>query len=230
MSRILVAAAVRQELAPFIASLNGSDEVDLLLTGIGRGRAFQAVENSLGRNPYAQVVSAGFAGGTRPGLRVGDLVIPSEVIQASTGRRFTPPVRLKCFDLTAHPELVEGERSAQDRRVEGQIAQVSRGRLVTVDQILSSPHRKEELGVRYGAVAADMETAAVAQAAVQAGVPWLAVRAILDPMEIPLEIRSWSDAAGRLALPWRWGDLLDFMKGVRLASRSLSAGLKGVIT
>ncbi|MBI3333372.1 MAG: hypothetical protein HYZ93_04700 [Candidatus Omnitrophica bacterium] len=195
-SKILLVAAVRQELAPFLATLNGDGRVEVLLTGIGRRRAFEAVTRRLGKERCAAVVSAGFAGGTRPGLRVGDLVVPEEVIDASSGRRWKP---------AAGPP--------RDGFAPSGLAMTCGGFLVTADRVFSTPRGKGELGARYGAVAVDMETAAVAEAATAAGLPWASIRVILDPLEVPL-----------------WGNLLGLMRGVRLASRSLSDGLEKLIT
>jgi hypothetical protein len=45
---------------------------------------------------------------------------------------------------------------------------------------------KREAHRRTGAVAADMEAVGVAEAATELGIPWLALKAIVDPVEEPL--------------------------------------------
>lgn len=178
----------------------------MLVTGIGRKRAFQAVDRCLKADPYGLVVSAGFAGATRPGFRVGDLVMASEVISASSNVR---------------------RRPAATRAGENGIG--SDGPLVTVDSPSSTPRAKADLGVRYGALAVDMETEAVAEACEMNQVPWLAIRSILDPMETVLPAQSWRQGAAMLFRPDRWGQLLDLLRTVRAASRSLSDGLEQVV-
>lgn len=162
MSRILIVAAVRQEVAPFLANGNGAGAVDLLLTGIGTWRAYPAVRDRLRRGGVDWVLSTGFSGATRPGMQVGDLVSACEVIDAASARRF-------------HPDA---------RRIEGSFTV---GPIVTVEKLLVTPAAKEQAGRAFNAVAVDMETAAVARAAEEMRIPWAAVRVILDPMEMSLQ-------------------------------------------
>ena len=199
---VLIAAAVPQELQDFRlpAGRQGS-QVDCLVTGMGP-RAGEAVRRRLSKGDIQLVVSTGFAGGVRPGFHTGDLVLASEVIHAPTGDRHRP--------VSSYFSLIE-------------TAFV--GPFVTVEQALSDPKAKAWAGNRFGAIAVDMESAAVAQAADQAGVAWVAVRAILDPMETPLVIRSRAQALRFLAAPRRWKEFSGFLQTVRTASRSLAGGL-----
>ena len=203
MTNILVVAAVPQELRDF--RFKTDSRLQCLVTGMGP-RAGEAVRQRLAAGGISLVVSTGFAGGVRPGFEVGDLVMASEVIHASSGDRSRPDS--PCFDL-------------------GGLASV--GPFVTVEQVLAGPGEKAEAGTRFGAIAADMESAAVAQAAEQAGVAWMAVRAILDPMEVTLSIRSRAQALRCLAAPKRWKELSGFLKNIRTASRSLAEGLHCLI-
>ncbi len=198
---ILVVAAVRQEIAPFLKTLNGNREIHVLVAGIGSARVLGAVRRRLQEAPCRLVISAGFAGATQPGFRLGDLLIASEVLDIRSSRRWIP-ARLK-----------------NDGRF-------SRGRLATVDRPLSAPEEKRRFGALHGAAAVDMETAAVAAAASEAGVPWTALRAVLDPAEVTLAVRSWREGVVEILRPWRWGEFRDFLKGIRLAAESLSSGLE----
>lgn len=199
--KILVVAAVRQELAAFRPA---DGQVSCRLTGMG-AKAGKVVETLLSRGSYRLVVSAGFAGGAQPGSRVGDLVVASEVI-----------------------DLVSGRVSAAEP-VGSRLKELARqGSFITVDRVLSGPV-KSDMGRKFGAIAVDMETAAVADAAERAGVPWVGLRAILDPVEISIPISSWPQAAARLAQPWRWGDVRNLIGSVRLAGESLGVGLKVLV-
>ena len=196
---VLIVAAVPQELQDFRSGWVPG--VRCLVTGMGP-RAGEAVRRRLAQGDIGLVVSTGFAGGVRPGFRVGDLVMASEVIQASSGDRSRPVSSFFSLSDTA-----------------------SVGPFVTVDQVLPDPKAKAWAGNRFGAIAADMESAAVARAADQAGVAWMAVRAILDPMEVPLVVRSRAQALRMLAVPRRWKEFSVFLRAVRTASRSLAGGL-----
>ena len=194
---ILVVAAVPQELSCFRRHAN--EEVHCLLTGVGQERAFRAVRNVLNRRRYRLVISAGFAGGTQPGLQVGDLVMASEVVEASSGQRWRPGIPLD--------------------------SSITVGTLLTTRHPLVDPQAKAKAGLRYGAVAVDMETAAVARVASEAQVPWVSLRAILDPMEVRLSLVSWVQGLWCLAFPSRWGEFAGFLRAMRLASQSLANGL-----
>ncbi|HET9753750.1 MAG TPA: hypothetical protein VFP52_12340, partial [Myxococcales bacterium] len=102
------------------------------------------------------VVSCGFAGALSPSLRAGDLLVATAV-RAPDGERLQAP------ELPASRAL----------------AQAARGEIACADRVLATPEEKRALGAG-GALAVDLESAQVARAAAEAGVPWLAVRAIVD--------------------------------------------------
>lgn len=191
-------AATPQELAHFRKAEPSG--IRSLVTGMG-GPAGAVVREQLQRDRYRLVVSAGFCGGLRPGFRVGDLVVASEVIEESTGLRRKPSV----------PFGLNGMASV--------------GPFLTVRKVLSDPALKQQGGVRFGAIAVDLETSAVAEAAVQAGVAWVGIRSILDPMEVRLAVDSWRQAVRMLTVPSRWGQMKLFLRSVQLAGQSLAEGL-----
>lgn len=154
---LLIVAALRQELAPFHNRCRNGNRS--LITGMGAARAHRVVEEWLKRHSCRGIVSTGFAGGIQPGLEAGDLVVAEDVVEADSGEHF-------------HPTL----------QVSSQIP-VRTGRLVSSRAVAWTRSAKVSLGVRFQALAVDMETAAVARIAESQGVPWMAVRAVLDPME-----------------------------------------------
>ncbi len=197
---ILVVAAVRQEVEPFCHGVNG--EVEVLLTGMDGGRAFHLVQERLARRVYRWVISTGFAGGLQPGFQVGNWVMASEVIDASTGDSWKPSRPL--------PEMGRS---------------VSIGRFVTVPSLLREPPAKEEVGFRFGAIAVDLETTAVASAASKAQVPWIGFRAILDPMEMGLPIFSRGHGIRLMFTRSGRERLKRFLGLIRAANQSLADGL-----
>jgi adenosylhomocysteine nucleosidase len=66
--------------------------------------------------------------------------------------------------------------------------------------VLTSSEEKRKLSSRTGAIAVDMESAAVAGVAREAGVPFAVIRALLDPVEmaIPDRVLTVVDEFGRL--------------------------------
>lgn len=196
---ILVVAATSQELARFRQAQPA--DVRCLVSGMGE-KAGAAVREELQRQRYRLVVSTGFSGGLRPGFQVGDLVMASEVIEESSGLRRRPGMT---FGLNGMASV---------------------GPFLTVRRILSDPALKQQGGVRFGAIAVDLETSAVAEAAIQAGVGWVAIRSILDPMEVRLAVDSWRQGLRMLAVPTRWGQMRLFVRAVHGAGQSLAEGLR----
>lgn len=197
---ILVVAAVPSELVAFRP---GRREGLICVAGGMGARAGRSAREFLRRRSISCVVSAGFAGSASAGLRVGDLVMASDVVEESTGRRLTPPIS-----------------------PEGVIPGVRKGTFVTVERPLVASSDKRQRWDRFGAIAVEMETWAVASAAVEAGVPWLALRAILDPMEQPLAVASMPQGVAWLVQPWRWPAWSEFMGSVRVAGGCLARGLE----
>jgi adenosylhomocysteine nucleosidase len=69
------------------------------------------------------------------------------------------------------------------------------GKIVSEGAVIETALAKRELGERSGAVAVDMETAAMASAAQEAGVPVVALRVISDPVDadMPVPMGVWFD-------------------------------------
>jgi adenosylhomocysteine nucleosidase len=111
------------------------------------------------------LVSWGTAVGLTPELQTGDLVVPAEVGDQQ-GRRFVPDPALQ-------------ERVTPGVRPTGRLAEAA-APLCTLEQ-------KLRFAKQHGAVAADMETAAVAKAAKAANLPFAVVRVVVDDLhsEIP---------------------------------------------
>jgi adenosylhomocysteine nucleosidase len=154
------------------------------LCGIGREKALHAAQSLLDAGATA-LLSWGTAGGLDPALSAGTLVLPQHVIGA---------------DHSVFPVDGEWRKRLQDR-VAGHVA-TSSGILLESLSVFTHPLQKQALAKRAGAVAVDMESAAVAQAAHQAGVPFMAVRVIVDlaTTAIPSSALSAVDAYGRLQI------------------------------
>ncbi len=202
---VLIASAFRYEVDS--RDFKGDSRVRVLLTGMGKRRTRRRVREALSKGGVNLVVSAGFSGGVRPGLKAGDLIMASEVYDRESRRRWVSsalPSRLR-------------DRAAV-------------GNFVTVDKVVSDPREKEELGRKFNAVGVDMETSAVAETADALGVPWVALRVILDPVESRLRVTSMFQALKMFALPAQRREFFQFMGSVRKASGSLSDGIKFLVS
>jgi nucleoside phosphorylase len=106
------------------------------------------------------------------------------------------------------------------------------GTLVSVGVVLASPAAKADAARRFQALACDMESAAVAQVAAAASVPFLAIRVIADGPEdvLPAHVDRWVDDAGdsriapvlgALLRPQQWPPLFTLIRSYRAARATL---------
>jgi len=152
------------------------------LSGIGDTRAEHAANQLVERGATA-LVSWGVAGGLDPNLSAGTVVFPDAVI-AGDGSRSE-------VDLEWRDRLLE--------RVRGRVVS-STSPLYHATSVITTADEKSSLYERFGAGAADMESAAVARVALANHLPWIAVRVVIDAadQELPEAILTATGADGRL--------------------------------
>ncbi len=164
------------------------------------------------------VISCGFSGALAPSLATGDLVLASSV-RDETGEVIA----------VAEPEL----RAARQALRSGGEVRVVEGEILCVSRVAATSAEKAALA-RPGTLAVDLESWSAARAAAQAGLPWLSVRVVLDPLEVDLlpfsrEARaSYLAPALRHALrgPRSMVELLRVGLRARTASRALAHALR----
>jgi adenosylhomocysteine nucleosidase len=146
-------------------------------SGVGSARTEQAaawllsgpkVGNLLYRPKM--VLAAGFCGALEGSLRTGDLVLATEVIDAASGAR---------WPTTWPGQLPPGPWQPP----------LHRGPLVTVPRLAATPEQKQSLAATWGALAVDMESAALARLCQQAAVPFGCLRVVVDEANAPLSPR-----------------------------------------
>jgi hypothetical protein len=106
------------------------------------------------------------------------------------------------------------------------------GELLTAMSVLTAREKRALAG--SGALAVDMETYALAQAAIEAGVPWLALRSIVDPVgsSLPPFARQsrrgylWPAVRHAMSGPRAAMDLVRLASDARRAGSALEAGLR----
>lgn len=174
-------ALVRKRLAPG-ARILLPDGAWLAVAGIGPGRARRAAEDLL-RSGAAALMSFGVAGGLDPALAPGTMVVPEHVLGPS-GEVFAAD---------------DGWRARLSARLAAELP-VAHGRLLSPPAPVSDAAAKAEARRRFGACAVDMESAGVAEVAAHHGVPFVAVRAIVDPAaeSLPAVATAALDDSGRL--------------------------------
>jgi len=171
--------------------------VDLVIarTAPGTVNAALATQALLQHSQPDLLVSVGTAGALGD-LAVGEVVIATEVQWHDTGLylddRFVPFAgftyapgrgRRLCDGYRLPPTLEAATQAWAASRNDPGGPRLAWGKVVTGDQVVSSTQRKRYLRERFGALAVEMESAAVVQVAEAWGIPWLVVRAASDPAD-----------------------------------------------
>ena len=157
------ASCVTQARIPFNKPIHIHDHAMLWLSGMGNDAAGLAAQRLLEQGATA-LVSFGVAGALDARLKPGDLVLPDAIC--------------------AHT-LLPVDHSWRDRlqqKLPNDIRIVN-GIIANSDAALTDESAKQRLADASSACAVDMESAAIAHAAEQAHIPFLAVRAIIDPVQ-----------------------------------------------
>ena len=152
---------------PIIAGelIHLSEGILVQLSGVGARRARGAAKNLLELGVSA-LLSWGCAGGLVPTLFPGSLVLPRMVIGNDQFSCSTDP--------TWHERL--------SNRLKGSL-DFHQGPLAETVKVLKTSAEKRILSERTGAIAADMESGAVARMAQEAHVPFMTIRAIADSLD-----------------------------------------------
>jgi adenosylhomocysteine nucleosidase len=192
--KVLITFAVDTEFAPWkrthrlrCSSRNGITfyrawiagiDVDFVVTGMGAVNAGCA--GVLMREVYDFVIASGFAGGLRPGINAGDVVVARSVQQ------FDKPKSISCA-----PDLVVKAASVGATVIET---------LLSVEHVAATPDDKAHFAPF--AEVADMESFAVLSAAEAHGIPAVAIRAISDTIdhELPEGIDTVVTPAGHVSV------------------------------
>jgi adenosylhomocysteine nucleosidase len=201
--------------------LNGRGIV-AIQSGVGQVNAAAATTALILAHKPAWVISAGLAGGLQPSVNRGDIVMPDS-IQTEDGRRLAIDLHISSQQESATPGLHVGP-------------------LLTIDRIAFQPTEKRSLGQKYGAIAADMETMAVAEVCRREKQRFLAVRVVSDAVdeELPRDVEhlitrtTWARRIGAAAgtvvrRPSTVKDLWRLRETTLVCSKKLAAFLESVI-
>lgn len=134
-------------------------EVKIWHTGVGENGCDAAMAEFLRSERPDILISSGFAGAVRPGLRVGDLIL---------GENFSDR------------QLIE---KAEEILSDYQVKTV---RVFTSGAIVDSIAERNQMARNSDAAAVDMESAVIARACARVSVPMVSLRAISDSLDQPL--------------------------------------------
>lgn len=201
--------------------LEGTGGVRVACSGIGPRRASLA-SRALAESGVGGLLSWGVAGGLDPDLAAGTLLLPERVVTDDQLWTCDPDWRRRLAEAL-RPELAPHA-----------------GAVLGSERVVADPAHKAERFRSTGAVAADMESAAVAASAREAGIPFLVLRAVSDPAgsALPHAGMVAVDEAGRprygpmlrslLRRPGQLGKLFALRRDTRAAVAALSAALSRV--
>jgi adenosylhomocysteine nucleosidase len=202
---------------PFLSFLAfGRGRLRLASVGLRAGLLVSRWTALVSASDHPLVISAGVCGGLDPALRAGDLVLPDSVISEAG-------LRLPVTGTVAQRAAAAGSAPAQA------------GVMATSSRIVATPEDKAALRAATGAVAVDMESAAILEAAAAHGCSSLVVRAVSDDARdtLPEELMRLVGADGRirgggvlaLARPRVLGRALQLRRSTRRALASVAGSL-----
>jgi len=186
--RVAIFAALRWECRPVLRHLRqvrrdrvgrfpawtgtaAHGEAVLVQTGIGEDHAGAAADAVGGAGRFSLYLSTGCAGALAPDLGPGDLAVATSVVSAGSGAR-----------IATDDAATDRARHVAARLPMRAVC----GALLCSPRVLHSAAAKHDAGTRTGAVAVEMEGAAIGACADRAHVPFAAVRAILDTADTDL--------------------------------------------
>lgn len=162
--------------------LNGC-EVVVVRSGIGKVNAAICTQILVDDYHVDAIINTGIAGSLRNEINIGDIVVSTDAIQHDMDATIFgyKPGEIPQMGTQAFPaddRMVELAREVC-REVNPEI-QVFGGRVVSGDQFISSKEVKERLVENFAGYCAEMEGAAIAQAAYLNHIPYVVLRAISD--------------------------------------------------
>ena len=203
---ILLFYAFAREIAPFKRRLRnraplaldglhgfraeiGAKSFTVVGHGIGHRRASDTARRAFDLIPGAElVIGTGVAGALSSGLKPGDLVLSDRTLTIHTDGQIA--------------EQMTAVGDAHIRAVGRSLAiagiAYSTGAILTSHRVLATGAEKRRAKQSTGAIAVDMETAAIAAEAAARGIPFVAIRAVLDEVDDEIVGAAMADEVGNV--------------------------------
>lgn len=158
-------------------------QVVVARSGVGKVNAALCAQIMADLFQVEAIINTGAAGSLDASIDIGDIVLSTDAVQHDVDaclfgyeKGQVPQMPLTAFPCDASLRALAGEIC---RKVNPDI-HVHEGRIASGDQFIADRERKEEIRRTFGARAAEMEGAAIAQASYVNGIPCLIIRAISD--------------------------------------------------
>jgi nucleoside phosphorylase len=217
----------------------GDRRVTVLKSEIGAIGFADRLANHLKDNRYDALIVAGFAGALDLNLKTGDAVIfdlccDARAHHINLNSRKTPLARDENASIACHAQATEF--IFEILRESG--FSCFRGAGVTVDQIITKAADKLSLGIRYDALAVDMETYDVLGICAASDLAAAVIRIVSDEAHSDLPDFNRALHPDGSMNPWRTASVMiaspinstRFLLGLRTAVNALQANLKAILS
>lgn len=166
-------------------SLFIADAILVVCSGVGPDNARAAAELLVAKGA-TQLISWGCAAALSPQLKAGDLTLADKLLDADYNELPLDPHWTSCAKALLAAAIMP----------------VVSGCLVESTSIIATGRQKKQIHSITDAIVLDMESAAVAKIANRHGLPFLAIRAIVDPanMDLPRAIAFAANEHGDIVL------------------------------
>jgi adenosylhomocysteine nucleosidase len=183
------------------------------------------------------LLAVGFAGALSPELRPGDLLLATQVICDDAQRWPADGGLLRALASAGATTAAAGASAGSCLST----PTFHQGVLLSVPRVVTTSEEKRRLGEETGALAVDMESAAVARCAAEASVPMAALRAMTDGADepLPLDFNRCLDSNGQFHLgrlilllacrPLAVGGLIRLGRHSTRAGQALASFLAGAL-
>ncbi|MBI5695899.1 MAG: hypothetical protein HZC51_09215 [Nitrospirae bacterium] len=203
-----------------VGGVHGVDAA-IFVSGMGGARAYETAKAACAGLPARAYISLGLSAALDAGLAPGDVVVGESVAFAGPGGDAPQDI------IGSSPALLVAAHRAL------YAAGVRFGPLLASDTVAVTSVEKVRLAGASGCVALDMESYGAARAAKDAGVPFIAIRAVSDGLgeDLPVNFNVYTKSGRmdwpRFALhvishPWIIPGLMRLGRGSRLASANLA--------
>ncbi|MDD6440801.1 MAG: 5'-methylthioadenosine/adenosylhomocysteine nucleosidase [bacterium] len=178
-----VCETVERAAMTFVKGTLCGKDVVVVRSGIGKVNAGICAQILVDLFGVDALINTGVAGSLDAQIDIGDIVISTDAVQhdmdvSALGDPVGQIPRLDTFAFPADEKLMEAARLANEK-VNSDIRTFT-GRVVSGDQFISGEEKKEYLVHTFAGKCAEMEGAAIAQAAYLNKIPYVIIRAISD--------------------------------------------------
>jgi adenosylhomocysteine nucleosidase len=161
----------------------------LIYTGMGHQATTGKLVHLLESTPCSGLISVGYCGALKPGLRTGDVILYSEC---------GPLERQRSVRIWFRPSFLLLSVLDSSLRLGGMQPRMQRA--ISSPAIITRVDQKKQLGELTGAGVVDMESSTIFELAHRCGVSRAAIRVVLDEMAQPLDgIEAFLDGQGQFA-------------------------------